>query len=147
MRSVEELGQLIAQGDPDEGAAAGNSFRKEAASERYDEHPGLRPAPQLPANLNIPEQAHGAECRQDEEAYDVEDQPRAVVEEYQIELPPHVRHRSLALVMAITSLALVGTAGTFGYREIFGGSVLPIPPPIICTGLQDAGGDCVMLKN
>ena len=35
--------------------------------------------------------------------------------EYQIELPPHARHRSLALVMTITSLALVGTAGTFGY--------------------------------
>jgi hypothetical protein len=37
--------------------------------------------------------------------------PSAVVEGYQIELPPHVRHRSLAIVMAITSLALVGTAG------------------------------------
>jgi len=102
--------------------------------------------PELSANLNIPEQAHDAEYRQDDEAYDVEDQPCAVVEEYQIELP-HVRHCRLALVMAITSLALVGTAGTFGYREMFGRSVLPIPPPIICSGLQDAGGDCVMLKN
>ena len=60
---------------------------------------------------------------------------------------PHAHYRSLALVMTITSLALVGTAGTFGYREVFGGSVLPIPPPIICSGLQDAGGDCVILKN
>jgi hypothetical protein len=60
---VAELGQLIAQGDPYEGAAAGNSFREEAASERYDEHPGL---------LNIPEQAHDAEYRQDDEAYNVE---------------------------------------------------------------------------
>jgi hypothetical protein len=75
------------------------------------------------------------------------DQPSAVAEAYQIELPTHVRHRSLALVMAITSLALVGTAGTFGYREIFGGPVLPIPPPIICSGLHDSGGDCVILKN
>jgi hypothetical protein len=133
---LKELGQLIAQGDPYEGAAAGNSFREEAAAERYDEHPGLRPPPQLPANLNIPEQAHEAEYRQDDEAYDVEDQPCT-----------GRRHCSLALVMAITSLALVGTAGTFGYREIFGGSVLPIPPPIICSGLQDAGGDCVILKN
>jgi hypothetical protein len=55
--------------------------------------------------------------------------------------------RTLALVMAMTSLALVGTVGTFGYREMFGGSVLPIPPPIICSGLQDVGGDCVILKN
>ena len=41
--------------------------------------------------------------------------------------------RSLALVMAITGLALLGTAGAFGYREMFGGSVLPTPPPIITT--------------
>jgi hypothetical protein len=89
---------MIAQGDPYEGAAAGNSFREEAAWEPYDEHPVFQPAPELSANLNIPEQAHDAEYRQDDEAYDVEDQP-CFVGEYQIELPPHVRHRSLALVM------------------------------------------------
>ena len=107
----------------------------------------MRSAPQLPANLNIPEQAQDVEYRQDDEPHDVENEPSAVVEGYQIELPPHIRHRGLAIVMAITSLALVGTAGTFGYREMFGGSVVPIPPPIICSGLEDAGGDCVILKN
>jgi hypothetical protein len=35
----------------------------------------------LPANLNIPEQAHDDEYSQDDEAYGVEDQPCAVVEE------------------------------------------------------------------
>ena len=145
---IAELGQLIAQGESyREGAAAGNSFRKETASERCDEHPDLRHAPPLPTDLNIPEQARDDEDCQDDEAYYVEDQPCAVVEEYQIEIPPHVRRRTLPLVMAITSLALVGTVGTFGYREKFGGSVLPTPPPIICSGLQDVGGDCVILKN
>ena len=33
--------------------------------------------------------------------------------------------------MAITGLALVGTAGAFGYHNIFGGSVLPNPSPNI----------------
>ena len=145
---IAELGQLIAQGESyREGAAAGNSFRKETASERCDEHPDLRQAPPLPTDLNIPEHARDDEDCQDDEAYYVEDQPCAVVEEYQIEIPPHVRRRTLPLVMAITSLALVGTVGTFGYREKFGGSVPPTPPPIICSGLQDAGGDCVILKN
>jgi len=145
---IAELGQLIAQGDSyREGAAAGNSFRKETASRRCDEHPDLRHAPPLPTDLNIPEHARDDEDCQDDEAYYVEDQPCAVVEEYQIEIPPHVRRRTLPLVMAITSLALVGTVGTFGYREKFGGSVLPTPPPIICGGLQDVGGDCVILKN
>ena len=32
-----------------------------------------------------------------------------------------------ALVMAILSLALVGSAGAFGYRNMFGGSNLPTP--------------------
>jgi hypothetical protein len=123
------------------------TFRKEATSERCDEHPDLRPAPQLPTDLNIPGQARDDQDYQDDEAYYVEDRPCAVVEEYQNEIPPHVRRRALALVMAITSLVLVGTVGTFGYREMFGGSVLPIPPPIICSGLQDAGCDCVILKN
>jgi len=45
-----------------------------------------------------------------------------------------VRRRSLTLVMAITGLALVGTAGAFGCRDIFGGSVLPTPPPSIKVG-------------
>jgi hypothetical protein len=48
---------MIAQGEPYEGAAACNSFREEAAWEPHDEHPGLQPAPELSANLNIPEQA------------------------------------------------------------------------------------------
>jgi hypothetical protein len=44
-----------------------------------------------------------------------------------------VRRRSLASVMAITGLALVGTAGAFGYREMFRGSVIATPPPIIAA--------------
>jgi hypothetical protein len=34
------------------------------------------------------------------------------------------------LVMAIFGLAVVGTVGAFGYRAMFGGSVLPTLPPI-----------------
>ena len=36
-------------------------------------------------------------------------------------------------MIAMTGIALLGTAGAFNYREIFGGSVLPTPPPIITT--------------
>ena len=41
------------------------------------------------------------------------------------------RRRGLALMIAMTGLALLGAAGAFGYREMFGGSVLPTPPPTI----------------
>jgi hypothetical protein len=34
-------------------------------------------------------------------------------------------------MIAMTGLALLGTAGAFGYREMFGGPVIARPPPII----------------
>ncbi len=46
------------------------------------------------------------------------------MEQYQNELR-RMRRRRLSLAMAITGLALVGTAGALGYRDVFGGSVLP----------------------
>jgi hypothetical protein len=129
---IAELARLIAEADPyGESAAAGNSFRKETASARHDEPPGSPPPPQLPADTNAPEQAHELdEYGHDDRAYDVDDRPYTADEEYQTEVP-RVRRRSLTLVMAITGLALVGTAGAFGYREIFRGSVIATPPPII----------------
>ena len=96
-----------------------------------NEPPRLPPAPQLPVDLNGPEQAFELhEHPYDDEAHHVDDQPCAADERYQNEVP-RVRRRSLTLVMAITGLALVGTAGAFGYRDIFGGSVLPNPQPNI----------------
>ena len=128
---IAELARLITQADQyREGAAADNRFHRETASERHhNEPPGLSPAPQLPADLHAPEQAYELdECGHDDEAYDVEDQSCRDDERYRTEVP-RVRRRSLALM--ITGLALMGTAGAFGYRKMFGGSVLPTPPPII----------------
>jgi hypothetical protein len=39
-------------------------------------------------------------------------------------------------VITIVGLALLGAAGAFGYREMFGGSVLPTPPPTITTSTE-----------
>ena len=129
---IAELARLITQADPyGESAAADNRLPQETASERHDEPAGFPPAPQLPPDLNSPEQAHELdEYGRDDRAYDVDDQPYAAEEEYQTEVP-RVRPRSLALMIAITGFALVGTAGAFGYREMFGGSVIATPPPII----------------
>jgi hypothetical protein len=41
------------------------------------------------------------------------------------------RRSSVVLVMAVFGLAVVGTAGAFGYRATFGGSILPTLPPIV----------------
>ena len=128
---IAELARLIGQVHG-ESAPADSDFGEETASVSYgNEPPGLPPAPQLAVDLNAPEQAHELDERlHDDEAHDVDDQPFVADEEYQNEVP-RVRRRSLALVMAITGLALLGTAGAFGYRDLFGGSVLQKPPPSI----------------
>ncbi|HML09085.1 MAG TPA: SPOR domain-containing protein [Xanthobacteraceae bacterium] len=41
------------------------------------------------------------------------------------------RRSGLVVVMAVLALAVVGTAGAFAYRAMFGSSVLPTLPPII----------------
>ena len=130
--SIAELAQLIAQADAYGGSAATDyRFRQETASEGYHEPPGLPPALQLPADVNVAVQVHELdEYRHDDEAYDVDDEPCAAHEEYQIGVPG-VRPRRLALLMATTGLALLGTAAAFGYREMFRGSVIATPPPII----------------
>jgi SPOR domain len=129
---IAELAQLIAEADPyGERPAPDNRFRQETASESHDEAPWLPPAPELPADLNVPEQAHEVdEYRQDDEAYDADNPPYFSHEDYQTEVP-RVRRRGLALMIAMTGLALLGTAGAFGYREMFRGSVIATSPPII----------------
>ncbi len=44
---------------------------------------------------------------------------------------PIPRRGGLVVVMAVLGLAVIGTAGAFGYRAMFGSSVLPTLPPII----------------
>jgi len=52
-------------------------------------------------------------------------------EDYYDEAPSSRRRGGLVVVMAVLGLAVLGTAGAFGYRAMFGGSVLPALPPII----------------
>jgi hypothetical protein len=107
---IAELARLITQADPyGESAPADHRFRKETASDGYDEPPGLPPpASRLPAGLNAPEQAYELdECWHDDRAYDVDDQPCASDEEYQTEVPRVRQNRALVSVMAIVGLVLL----------------------------------------
>jgi len=90
---------------------AAGDFGEETVSVGYDnEPPGLSGSEQT-------FELHG-------QAHHVENHRCAEDERYQNEVP-RMRRRRLSLAMAITGLALVGTAGALGYRDIFGGSVLP----------------------
>ncbi len=69
--------------------------------------------------------------------YDYEQQqaegvePDYAIEEYEDDGASHRRRGGLVLVAAVLGLAVLGTAGAFAYRAMFGGSVIPSLPPII----------------
>ena len=96
----------------------------------YEVPPEFPPAPQLQVYGDAPEQTSELDEHHDDGAYDVDDQPCADEDEYQDEAT-RVRRPKLVVAMAMFSLALVGTAGAFGYRAMISGARLPVVPPII----------------
>ena len=95
---------------------AADDFGEETIPVGYDDEPRLA-GPEQTFELH-------------KQAYDVENQRGAADERYRNAVP-RMRRRSLSLAMAIIGLALVGMAGTHGYRGIFGGPVPPDRPPNI----------------
>jgi hypothetical protein len=105
-------------------AAQFNGFHEEE-TEAYDDNP---PPPLAPANQL---ESYGAADHGDEaDEYQHGDDDYAA-DTHDDESPSPRRRSGLVIAVAIFSLAVVGTAGAFGYRAMFGGSVLPTLPPII----------------
>jgi hypothetical protein len=127
---IAKLARLKGRADPPaESASVDTDLRKETASDCHDELPLLPLAPQLPIDSIASEQAFASDAHcQGDQVYDADDPPWAADDEHQNEMP-RVRRRSPAFVIAILCLALVGTAGAFGYRYISSGSVQLKPPP------------------
>jgi hypothetical protein len=89
----------------------------------------------VPYTPRIPDERYLGDPEQqgDAQAY-AEDEEYVEEEEYYDEEPAPRRRSGLVVVMAVLALAVLGTAGAFGYRAMFGGSVLPTLPPIIKAG-------------
>ena len=129
---IADLACLIARRDASRGSAAiDNRCFQKSASEAGNERPALSDRLQVPVDLNAFEQAlkqayQLRECSHEEtgELNDPGD------EQYGSNVS-RGRTRGPALVMAIIALALVGTAGAFGYRILFGGIVSPTLTPSI----------------
>jgi hypothetical protein len=155
---IAELARLIAQADTqEESAPSDNRLRQETVSVDYEETPELPPAPQLAVDLNDDDQScEHDEHRSDDQACGVDDDLSAAEQQYQDSEFPHdperrggeiphypveeehqdcealrVRRHRLTLAMAIIGLALVGSACAVGYRNMFAGSVSPMPPPSV----------------
>ncbi len=54
-----------------------------------------------------------------------------VDEEYYEDMPPSRRRLGVMAIAGVFALAVIGTAGAFGYRALFGSSGSPQPPPVI----------------
>jgi hypothetical protein len=106
-----------------------NGFREEPSlglHSDYDQAPAqMPPAHDLP----VFPFAAGNQRYEGDEQYDAEDSEAA---DHAYREPRRFAPRSvLVAVMAVFALVVVGSAGAFGYRAMFGGSVLPTLPPII----------------
>ena len=108
-------------------AAQFNGFREEPdrGLQQYDEDglPHVASGRELAAH---PLDDQGYET----DEYYAEDEV-AAADHYDHDAPRTGRRTALVAVMAVFGLMVVGTAGAFGYRAMFGGSVLPTLPPII----------------
>src|ERR1700687_4367876 len=85
-----------------------------------------------PDGADVEASSHGHDSRYDEyenEAHDLSDD-HAYGEEYD-EYPNTRRRAGFIFVAAVFGLAVLGTAGAFAYRTMFGGPMLPSLPPII----------------
>ena len=93
-----------------------------------DHRPPVFPSDQVPTFLlTASDGRHDADTQPAEtgEVYGADD--------YYVDLPDP-RRRDGLIVVAVLALAVLGTAGTFAYRAMFGGSALPAASAIIKTG-------------
>jgi len=114
-------------GDRDYQSAADTHYEDE---QYRDEPASLAPGRQQPAYTPVVGDEHNE--RYAAEPYEDEHDREYGADDYYQE-PPR-RRGGFVVVMAVLGLAVLGTAGAFGYRAMFGASVLPTLPPIIKAG-------------
>jgi SPOR domain len=104
-----------------------------ASDDRYPDEP----APPVPRGGQAPlyaAQAPHDDYGSDEQEHDGAADDGYAPDDYYDEAPPRRRRSGIIVVVAVLGLAVLGTAGAFAYRAMFGGSVLPSLPPIIKAG-------------
>ena len=84
---------------------------------------------QLPAFL--PRGRNDAHYEHDDAEESVADNQTYALEDYDEETAGPRRRGGVVVVAVVLGLAVLGTAGAFAYRAMFGGSMLPSLPPII----------------
>lgn len=118
-----------ARGDSDQAprqSLARDEARYPVTEHHRDDYDSDHEAQPLPAFLPRPQDGHYAYDDGGEGSLD----PSYDGEDYD-EMPNGRRRGGFVLVAAVLGLAVLGTAGAFAYRAMFGGSMLATLPPII----------------
>lgn len=66
-----------------------------------------------------------------QDSFSPDAQQRGMDDDYYDDAPPNRRRIGILAIAGVFALAVVGTAGAFGYRAIFGSSSVSGPPPVI----------------
>ena len=118
--------------------STGNGYlaarQEPAESQGYARQPyGGAPLPRADEGYQAEQDAHGYPA--DQVGYEQEGYERGahdhVEEEYYEDVPPSRRRLGIMAIAGVFALAVIGTAGAFGYRALFGSSSSPQPPPVI----------------
>jgi SPOR domain len=110
-----------------------NNVREDSRGYAMTEQPHYRDEQQLAHGQQLP--AFLPRARDTRYQYDDQEQggsdDQYAVEDYEDDAPNGRRRGGFVVVAAVLGLAVLGTAGAFAYRAMFGGSMLPSLPPII----------------
>ena len=102
------------------------------ASQNYGRQP-YGDAPSRAEDYQSEQDAHGYPADQvgyEQDGYE-HGAHQQVEEEYYEDVPPSRRRLGVMAIAGVFALAVIGTAGAFGYRALFGSSGSPQPPPVI----------------
>lgn len=95
-------------------------------------HQSYEPAGYAAPEMASPYAAHGASGYPPVGGYEPGNPPYAAPEhELYDDVQPSRRRTGVMVVAGVFALAVIGTAGAFGYRAVFGGSRSSAPPPVI----------------
>jgi hypothetical protein len=103
-------------------------------SQDYGRQPyGSAPTETFDDLYRVEQEARGyppSQAGNEQDEYDP-DAPHQTEDEYYDDVPPSRRRLAVMAIAGVFALAVIGTAGAFGYRALFGSSNSNQPPPVI----------------
>jgi hypothetical protein len=110
-----------------------NNARDDSRGYAMVEQPRHRDAQEPPDGRQLPAflpRSRDSRYQYGDQPHDAADDQYAL-EDYEEDAPSGRRRGGFVVIAAVLGLAVLGTAGAFAYRAMFGGSMLPTLPPII----------------